>query len=246
MLKTIILSKDSSFETRACAQGAMLFDNPINVMKINYDDLEKVQDILKEDSCLPVGSVEFISQCLKLSGKEIPENISYPKELQKYLKRNMVSMNVSDFLKNRYEHIFVKPQKTKLFTGFCFKISNIYQNEDHAYYHQELLSLNPQEMLWVSPVVEIDQEWRCYVQNRTLIGYARYDQNENEDTLNLDLVHEMIKECSIDHPYTIDLGAYKSDNFLMECNDAWAIGFYYGAMKPKDYLLYLWERWKTI
>lgn len=245
-LTDLILSKDASYETRAASQGAMLLDQKVNIWRVAYEDLEKYTNLLDSDTTLAVGSVEYLQKALKMANKQIPCFVSYPKSLQKFLHRNIQLMSKEEFIRQDFKHVFIKPYKTKLFTGFCYKKNKEYTDEQDKKEHSAFELLESNTMIWVSELIKIEQEWRCYIKDEKLLGYARYDEQDSEDFIDLSVIGDMIKEAKIMHPYTIDIGVYNSKTILIEVNDAWAIGLYAGAMNTKEYLKYLYERWLTI
>jgi hypothetical protein len=181
---------------------------------------------------IPVGSVEFINKYADNFGIDLPENISYPECLQKYLKRDLRKGIFLDA--NDYE--FVKPQSTKIFTGAIKK--DLKENVVDC------------EPVWISEPMSFDAEFRYYVVDGKIVGHSRYDDFENDLCADENVVRQMICDYT-DQPvgYSIDVGI-NSDNgetVLIEVNDGWALGLYpWGNMSNESYVDLITKRWKQI
>jgi len=240
-LKTIILQKldslNASMEFKACLTFALIQD--VKVVRVEYSDLESHIDLLKDSTTLPVGSVEFLVKAFILAGKTIPNPLSYPSCFLPYMVQSPELFRREDIQRN---DVFIKPFFTKLFTGFC--LNNV--NDDNQHDYETYLSLGPSEPIWVSPVLEIDQEWRVYIQNNKIVGYARYDDADSEDIDPLEFSKVLLTHSDISHPYCLDVGRLKDGRWtLIEANDAWAIGLYGRALTPAQYVSFLYDRWET-
>lgn len=187
---------------------------------------------LPTDDYIPIGTVEYITKFAELFNITLPANISYPFTLRQYLKR----LIWKDQYQNVEPNLFVKPTKTKTFTGDIK--SNITEY------------INPTEMVWVSDPIIILNEYRFYINNQEIVGHSRYDATENPDIEpDIELVNRMIKDYT-DQPigYSIDIGIMnKNETVLIEVNDGWALGLYpWGNMTNEKYLKLITDRWKEI
>lgn len=241
-LSTIILQKldslNSAAEFRACLTFAMM--NDVKIIRVSFEDLDGLRDVLKRPDTLPVGSVEFLSKAFNLAQKQIPAPLSYPDCFVSATLQKPVLVSKKDI---KSEHFFVKPFRTKLFTGFC--LNNI--NEDNLADYHTYTGLDENEQIWVSPIMNIAQEWRMYIQNNSVIGYARYDDTEAEDENPLDFTESVLKHSTIPHPYCIDVGLSQEFGWtVIEVNDAWALGLYGKALSNTQYVEFLHERWLSL
>jgi len=203
-------------------------------IKTTYD---QVSEYFDRDYC-PLGSVEFVQRFSEMCDVILPENISYPHELQKFLKRNI---RKSTFKKADSKN-FVKPVNTKIFTGGIKKDLTETVNDDCV--------------VWESDPVQFDAEFRCYVIDRILVGYSRYDDSDEEYDLDIDLVNTMIQEYdSQPIGYAIDVGIVNiqdsrivnNSTILVEVNDGWSLGLYsWGNMTEKSYVELIYKRWQQI
>jgi hypothetical protein len=107
-------------------------------------------------------------------------------------------------------------------------------------------------MVWTSDPVTWVSEYRFYVYNGFIIGEGRYDDKDDDAPLpDLEIIHNMVNDyqqnaqCPI--AFSLDIGVLDSgETALIECNDAWALGFYSGSLSHDNYYLMLWERWQQI
>jgi hypothetical protein len=212
-------------EQRAIEQGT---EYDVIKMEVNYPELER---ILSKKFVVPVGTVEFTQRYCELNGFELPDNISYPDSLNKYLDRYVWKIPFNLARSNE----FVKPVKTKQFTG-CIK-------------SQLTEQVDAEEMVWVSEPVEFLCEYRYYIIDGKVVGYSQYDDGEHPNEPDIQVVKDMVSDY-VDAPigYTIDVGIDSSGRtILVEVNDGWALGLYpWGNMSNRDYVELITRRWMQI
>ena len=185
-----------------------------------------------KDDYIPIGTVEYIQRFAEISNIILPPNISYPRQLQKYLKRSIWL----DTFQNVDPSLFVKPIRTKVFTG-AIK-SNITEN------------VHPNTSVWVSEPINLINEYRFYIIDKTIVGYSRYDDNDNPDeSIDITSIHQMINDYT-EAPigYSIDIGITDNqETILIECNDGYALGLYpWGNMTNEKYVELITKRWNEI
>lgn len=258
----ILRQKASSDEARAVVHAALLLDIPVRVR-----DLQDASALAPGD--LPVGSVEFVRAAMLASRIAEPPPLSYPAAAQAFLGRK-VEASTAGQVRQLVEPAFVKPQATKLFTGFVYQpglAAGDYSPDDREHL-QAFLALPNHTPVWISEVAHFRAEWRVYVQGGRIIGQARYDDQDDDahkaaDSLTLgdepistgnqpdpqvvsDIILAMENACSL-AAYGVDVGIDAAGKtLLVEINDAWALGLYAGALSPRGYLEFLWKRWRQI
>ncbi|WP_137917198.1 ATP-grasp domain-containing protein [Hydrogenophaga sp. 2FB] len=246
----IILQSPSTGETMAVRTAVMLQDSgAATVHAATTETLEAKETILRAGA-MPVGSVEFVRLAMKLAGIKEPQNLSYPPGSARFLGRWLQVHGIGEALAST-EPIFIKPLTTKMFNGFVYQpLAPSHLLSEHD---QEQLTvargLKPETLVYVSPQVQFLSEWRFYIQGGTVVGQARYDADGRDDAPEPDffVVLDCIQSLAIDHPYALDMGVLADGTTaLIETNDFWALGFYRGAMKPKQYLDCLVDRWKSL
>lgn len=252
----VLLQNLSTYETRAISQACMLTDTPVHRASLEMlKHLFNFETELKRGDLIPVGSVEFVRECMHIMGIEEPEWYCYPEKLESFLQRN-VSIVTAAYVRSHTGYTkaapcFIKPaDQTKLFNGFVWYPNN--RNEDYNEHDIEQLeivqTLDYKTRIYLSEIVDFHSEWRFYIDDNKIIGSARYDDG-NEDALppELDVVYQMIEAMPMLHPYTLDVGRLSTGGTaLVEVNDAWAIGLYGRALEPKAYLEFLGKRWQSI
>ena len=246
-MKAVILQDQSSPEVRACLKAAVMGDERIAVLRSGIFDLHLHEDLLRSGHALPVGSVEFVREAMSVAGVPEPAGLSYPSCLTRFLRRDVRQVRAGSVL----GRCFVKPLKTKLFTGFVFDI--LKRREDMDAFEREqydaFMEVPDRDLVWCCDPVEFLSEWRYYVRGGQVIGEARYDAEGSEDAPKPDecVVREIVDGLPFLHPCAVDVGVLESgETALVEVNDAWAIGLYAGALGDKDYLEFLSERWGSI
>lgn len=203
-------------------------------IKYDYQELGIEELEFSDSNAVPIGSVEFIRAFAKVHGIELPtQDMSYPEQLRKYLGRSIRSGRFDEALPDE----FVKPRETKIFDGGIRKqLSEIPKD--------------PSVLCWISEPIDLAYEFRFYIHNRKILGWAQYDDGVIDRIPDILTVRNMVCEYGSTQPigYAIDLGETKSGEFvLIEVNDGWALGFYqWGRIHPEDYILLLTSRWNEL
>jgi ATP-grasp domain, R2K clade family 3 len=245
MISTVILQSPTSYETRAIRTASMLMDG-VKILSCSLEEIGHFSSVLKAGA-IPVGSVEFVRLAMAFGEIKEPSNLSYPPAVVGYLGRRVQERRAGSVI----GRCFVKPQRTKAFTGFVFdtmedpKDLSPHDKEQH----DAFIAMDADEMVWVSEPVNWVSEWRYYVMNGLVIGKARYDSDgeENAPQPEESVVMACINEMGLAHPYAIDFGVLDGGKTaLVEVNDAWAIGLYKDAMSAKEYFSFLKSRWDCI
>lgn len=247
-MKYLVFQRESTVEVRAALEAVIVADLPKpKVYRASIGDLKDMRDILRSDEAMPVGSVEFVHEFMDVAGLQRPEPMSYPEKLRRFTQRHIVQTTVSQV----QGFCFVKPVATKLFDGFIYEpMANEATMDEHTRENYNVfVRLPPDEPVWVSEIVEIASEFRFYIHGRRIVGSARYDQSDMSYpwTPDLPTVKAMVYTLDLDHPYCLDVGISKrGETFLVEANDAYAIGYYREAMSSATYLEFLCARWESI
>lgn len=201
-----------------------------NYIDVSYQDLVDIRLSESKNDLVPIGNVEFVKRYCSLNDIVLPKNISYPIELFSFLKRKIRQ----GYFYQAAQNEFVKPVKTKLFTGAIRKEIT------------ELIDFDT--FVWISEPVKFDAEFRCYVLEKQLVGYSRYDDGDDEIEFDIDIVETMIEQYkSQPVGYSIDVGIVAGETVLVELNDGWSLGFYpWGTMSKEMYIELITKRWKEI
>lgn len=205
---------------------------------INETDLS-----LAPPHSLFVGSVEGVRQILELSGKTLPEPDYYPKVLGKYMSRQVwdgtphaVMIEVA-----QGHSVFAKPKNEwKSFTG------QVFDRHDGM---GLIASLDDDMELWVSEVIDIDSEFRVYVQSGEVVATCQYT-GEEDRTPDMSMIQQAVSDLKTSgfrtDTYAFDWGLTKDGNTVfIEMNDAFAIGRYKG-ISDKEYYEFLQSRWNQL
>jgi hypothetical protein len=240
----LITQNIPSVEIRTARLGATLADIP--AVSVSFDGLQELSFIPGD---VPVGSVEFVGEMMRLLRIQPPSGLSYPEALAPYLRRSVTRQRVGDL--NPGADVFVKPVLVKQFTGFVLRAGLTIGDYDEHDLEQlrAMLALGEETEVYTSEVVEFLSEWRFYVRGRKVIGFARYDAEGTDDAPEPDLkvVEEAVRRFEGPAAYAIDFGVLASgETALVEVNDAWAIGLYGRCLEPRAYLEMLATRWDEL
>jgi hypothetical protein len=225
----------------------MLLDIPVK--SVSLEGLQEHAAALRVHA-LPVGSVEYVREAMRLAQVLEPPNLSYPEPLAHLLRRRVERRRAGDVI-GRW---FVKPVRTKAFTGFVFDTMQDPDTlcEHDREQHAAFMELPADEPVWISEPVKFLCEWRYYVHDGRIVGQARYDPDGADDAplpdrdLVVGAVSAMLDVPS-SHTFAIDMGVLDSgETALVECNDAWALGLYGRGLDSKAYLQMLWSRWQEL
>lgn len=236
----------STVETRIAHHFALLENVPI--YSATWGQVGEYTDVLA-GGALPIGSVEFLRKAMAVLDIEEPANISYPEALQPFLLRDVRVLPAGRVLGTH----FVKPMATKGFTGFVFDTMTDpatlapHEQEQHAAF----MALDAQAPVWVSEPVQWQAEVRYYVCDNQILGFGRYDDGPDDwampDPHRVQAMVDTYARTGAPAAYSLDVGVLTTgDTALVECNDAWALGFYKGTLSHKDYVRLLWARWQQI
>lgn len=238
----------SATETREIAKYGMISDT--KVLGCEFKNLNLYSEMLQNGTAIPVGTVEFVRHAMEIAGIQEPENNTYPDCLKPFLKRKIKRKFAGSILGTA----FVKPLKTKLFTGFVFdtfKEPEQYPEHDREQF-VEFLKIPSSEYVWESEVVNWNSEHRYYVLEGKILGHARYDSGPDEwpdpDQEQVEKMVEILSNLTnTPVAYALDVGVLDNGSTaLVEFNDAWAIGLYRGAISAEQYALFLQHRWNQL
>jgi hypothetical protein len=247
----VIKQEPGSAETRAAGLAAMLLGIPSRAAKL--EDLAGLSWDMGQGA-LPVGSVEFVREAMRVAKVQEPPNMTYPQQLGAFLGREM-RLTTAKQARAEGAARFVKPCATKAFTGFVHDPS-VKREDLGAHEHEQcqaLLAMPDDAPVWIGPVVEFVAEWRAYMREGKVLGMARYDPDGPDGVA--EPAKEWIESQAL--PWlgapgspvacAVDVGRLSNgDLVLVEANDAWALGLYGRAMDPKAYLAMLASRWSQI
>jgi hypothetical protein len=221
-----------------------------DIVSVSLENLADHADLLRQGATLPIGTVEFIREAMALVGIAEPENLSYPDMLKPYLFRQVKRLEAGRVI----GHWFIKPTTTKAFTGFvCDTLGNPeHLNGYERIQYQAFLSLPPETPVWVSEPVTWLSEVRYYIIDGKVRGEGRYDDAPDDMPMpDRELVNQMaaLMAAAENAPvaFSLDVGVLDSgQTALVECNDAWALGFYKGTLSRAAYIELLWRRWQQL
>lgn len=252
----VMLDTQASYEGRAVLKVCVARDIP--VIRVDFSNIKAHAEKLQARSVLPVGSVQYLRECMLTAGLSEPDNLTYHPCVRPYLGRRVYPWTAGDLKAIPIPRpIFIKPARTKLFTGFVLvpgqQLFSYSKNEQEDFV--AFLTCSNEEDLLTSANRPFQSEWRYYVTDGHSVGHCRYDQDGADDAPAPDtrIVNRAIQTVwdAIRHPFAIDVGVYSGSGKtgVVELNDFWALGLYgsdVAAPTQEIYTKLLWNRWESL
>lgn len=173
-----------------------------------------LSETVKELDAIPIGSLEFVFDYMNLNlniPKEKIKPINVPIQLtnKSYTQRNCSVLKSTDLVFFKHPLFIKSATQYKTFTEIVDSNDNI-----------------PNDLYFVSEVIEIESEWRGFVFNGELVGLQNYT---GDFTLFPDvmIIRAMISAyTSSPLAYTLDVGINKIGTFIIEVHPFVSCGLY--------------------
>lgn len=251
VLRQVLLQEPRSLEGWAVSSAVRAAGLPIDIQHCRSADAGRHVPELRGGTCMPVGSAEFVRACMQHAGISDPKWTVYPRELGGHMLQHPRRMTAASALRAR-KPIFVKPDQGKPFRAFVLHADRS-KMTDHANVQLErLLELPPATRVWTAEALNLVSEWRYYVMNGEVIGFARF-LPANSQLLPCPLLEEIstvIAAIPNDAAYALDVGVLETgETTVTAVRDAWALELVaVGDHRPDtlDYLKLLWTRWSSL
>lgn len=176
----------------------------IRYHKFLGNDIEYIlSDHPDTEGCIPIGSVEFVTEYLKVYHNKTPKPINIPEQLFIYAGREILNGTEKDIIETK----FVKSNdKIKSFTEIC----------DTA----------PEGRYQISDVIEIDSEWRVFVHKGVITGLNNYSGDFCMFP-DIDTIKNMVSDFkTAPVAYTLDVGISGDRTVIIEVHDFFSCGLY--------------------
>jgi len=200
---------------------------------VKFQTVDEIQDFDRD--CILVGGVGNVRERLKQLGIPMPPDMGYPHELEQYFGRRIWSSTLKEFIAKGKFGVFVKPKRTKLFTG---KVVHEFK---------DLFGLNFDEEVevWCADPLDFITEWRCFVYYKELIDVRRY-KGRWDSRLNVEFVESAITDyVSSPAAYCLDIAIDENGvHYLVEVNEGFSLGTY--GIESILYAKFLYARWAEI
>jgi hypothetical protein len=202
-----------------------------------YFSVDEITD--NDPESLIVGGIGNVRKRLEKFGVERPSNeIDYPKELEKYLRRKVWVSTIEEIFRDEQKwNIFIKPKKeTKKFVGKVVK--------DYKDFIGIVDNDNPTQ-IWCSEIVNFKTEWRCFIRYGEILDVRQY-KGVWDSKIDLSVIKNAIKDFeSSPASYALDFGIDENDTMkLVEINDGHSLGTY--GISPTNYAKFLSARWSEL
>jgi len=204
---------------------------------------------LRAGMCLPVGSPEFVRACMRAAGIDEPNWNCYPRELASHLAGHPRKVSAAAALQWT-RPAFIRPARGSAFRAFVLREELQAMDRWEKTQLLRLLRLPGTAAVWVSRVLPIVAEWRYYVLNGEVVGYAPSGPVSRDKSPAIGEVSSMIAAAPSEGAFALDVGVLRDGSTsLLRVRDAWAVEWYPFAPEAPDplaFLHFLWARWSEM
>lgn len=208
-------------------------DMGLEIVPFEPDDMSSIE---RGASDIVVGGVGAVRGALRTLGRDVPE-ICYPEELEPFLGRrvwrsmiNAVSTCAGDW------PVFVKPVRSKLFTGRLVASA------------KDLVGCGmcgEDAEVYCSEPVALVAEWRCFVMRGQILDVRPYRGNWRASFDSMVIEGAVAAYSSAPAGYGMDFGVTEDGRtLLVEVNDGYALGSY--GLEHHAYARLLSARWAEL
>jgi hypothetical protein len=251
-LRTVLIEHPASLEGATAARAVQDGGLRVDLVKATTAAAaHKFAPQLRAGLCMPVGSLAFVRNCMALAGIEEPKWTSYPRELSGHMLQSPHRVSIAAALTGPRPR-FLKAVSGRSFSGFILR----HESEMDAHGLRQLsalLDLNPATSIWSAQALAFESEWRYYVLNGEVIGFAQYFPLHNPTPSQhpgIEEISTIIAAIPHDAAYALDVAVLKSgETTVVGVRDAWALELVgVGPQRPAaiDFLRLLWARWAEL
>lgn len=216
--------------------------------KINFynavDVISGNLKVKKED--IFCGTINLCRLVWRSLGIQEPKILDYPEQLQWAMHRSIKTSTLGQFRRllrdNEYNgynrEYFIKPVKTKLFTG------NIFNQESQL--DRFIGEVGSDTPIYLTTPVKFFSEYRVYVHQHKILDVKHYYGSWRYYPEPY-MIDQMVEDINSIMPisYSIDVGIIEDGlTALVECNDGYALGNY--GVESKEYATMIRDRWWEI
>ena len=187
----------------------------VGFIKMGYECIyykDTPQDLTDED--IVIGYIRDIQKALLKLGKNVPEPIDYPQELEQFLAREIKKVKYEDLSEDNFPY-FIKPVKHKLFTGKVIRE------------FKDLIGVYAEELYYTEDVINITSEYRVYIVNKEIVGVKHYKGSPYISPKEKTVKEMITKYTQQPKVYSLDVGVTQDNKtILIEANSGFSLGNY--------------------
>lgn len=200
-----------------------------------FDDIENLQDLGPEVGI--VGYIGDVWRALHKLGLPKPEPLDYPDDLHYLLGREMEQARLGNVRNRTNSGVFIKPVRHKVFTGFI--ATGSFQDSIR------LAPYDPDEMVWLSPVMDFVSEYRCCVLKGAILGVNIYKGDWSKAPSRKVVEGAVAAWKGQPVAWTLDVGVTSNgETLLVEVNDGYSFGSY--GLPSTLYAQMIEARWEEL
>lgn len=248
-LESVLLQEPISFESWSIAKAIRAASLDVQIHRVTTSNVMAYADLLRAGRCTPVGNPDFMRAAMRVSGIAEPAWTCYPRALAAHMLQQPRRTQASRALASE-QAVFVKPTSGRHFRGFVLGTDRAALNAYASRQLERLLDRPRTELVWVAAPLLIVSEWRYYVRQGEVVGYAKVDHSTTGRAPHLQDISAIIAALPLDCAYALDVAVLASGQVtVLGARDAWALELLpFGDETPDvlDFLRMLWLRWGSL
>lgn len=223
---------------------------PVPVVRVDVKHLAPLTARLRSGRCLPVGTPEFMRECVRIAGREAHWD-PYPRILAPHLlhqPRLLTARRAVTWTRP----VFLKPAEGKPFRGFVARAARAEMTPDEDLQMSRLVGLEATTPVWVAGAMNIHSIWRYYVLDGGVAGFAPLEMPPAGENLQpaLEDVSAVVAAMPTGMPYALDFAVHRDGCTSLLCvRDPLFVDLIpFGPDRPAplSYLLMVWKRWWSL
>ena len=242
MVKTVFIQKqDGQFamDYTFCAYDGFQFRG-----LLNYVFFEHIDEVPVRRNNMVVGFVEDTRVFFKRLKIQEPTPMGIPKTLEPMVKRKHKVVTLKEFYEVDMCPIFAKPYS--LLKGCS---SGVINRDSSKRFVMSDAPQNDDFLLFTSDVVDIKDEFRCFIHNGKVVDVRHYNIGNGMNFPDPKYINDCVDlmNGALDTPcaYSLDVMVLADGTTeLVECNDCWSLGSY--GLDGEIYAKMLLDRWNEI
>lgn len=221
----------------------------LQLIRAHQERIADYAAALRSGRCMPIGSPGFVRACMGIAGIEKPEWQSRPRSLASHMKCRPLRVTVDAAL-GWTRPVFIAPVVGRPFQAFVLPGDTDDMTDWDRTQFELLWNLPQDEPVLVCRDLPIVAEWRYYLLNGRVLGYAPVEPSGQAQKPEAEDVSSIIAAAPQEGALALDIAVLTDGTaVLSSVLDAWEAEYYpFGQYRPRPlaYLQFLWWRWSEM